>query len=194
MPLDPVSEEHFRKWQEQRGEAFYAAVHRRWGERGLDALQECLTKICRGRATTTGPFQSVGYIGNWLWQCVEWEVVNIIRNEKIRRRAEQRHAATTATTEVRLGMRVNPAFSECREQLPDNDKEILHLRYVEGLSYEEIADRTGEQAGTVRVRHHRALRRLRECLDSKGLGYDEILDVMVDRLVYERPPSTEVTQ
>lgn len=46
--------------------------------------------------------------------------------------------------------RIDPVFREC-----------LALRDVEGLSYEEIAERTGLPLGTVKSRIHRARARLR---------------------------------
>lgn len=46
------------------------------------------------------------------------------------------------------------------EFLSDEDQEILVLRLWKELSFPEIADRLGTSANTVRMRHHRALRRL----------------------------------
>ena len=44
--------------------------------------------------------------------------------------------------------------------LTPKDRELLWLREVEGLEYEDIATRLGATAGTVRVACHRARRRL----------------------------------
>ena len=44
--------------------------------------------------------------------------------------------------------------------LSTKDRELLWLREVEGLEYEDIAHRLGATAGTVRVACHRARRRL----------------------------------
>jgi RNA polymerase sigma-70 factor (ECF subfamily) len=45
-------------------------------------------------------------------------------------------------------------------QLPDRDREILVLRYVEQLSFSEIAEVLGINEGAVKMRHTRALVRL----------------------------------
>jgi len=45
--------------------------------------------------------------------------------------------------------------------------EVLVLRYMEGLSYEEIAGVVGCQTGTVRSRLHYAKRALREAMESE---------------------------
>jgi RNA polymerase sigma-70 factor (ECF subfamily) len=56
---------------------------------------------------------------------------------------------------------------EALEALPDRDREVLVLRYLEGLSTDEIAAELGTTKGAVMTRHTRALDRLR------GLFEDE---------------------
>jgi RNA polymerase sigma-70 factor (ECF subfamily) len=53
--------------------------------------------------------------------------------------------------------------------LPDDDRELLHLTAWEGLSPTQIAAVLGVEAGTVRVRLHRARRRLEDLLDDEDL-------------------------
>ena len=50
--------------------------------------------------------------------------------------------------------------------LPRHEREAVLLYYVEGLSSAEVAARTGERPGTVRVRLHRARGRLRSRLEA----------------------------
>jgi RNA polymerase sigma-70 factor (ECF subfamily) len=54
--------------------------------------------------------------------------------------------------------------------LPERDREVLVLRHLEGLSAAEAGGILGLTAGAVRVRHLRALHRLRELL---GPGFRE---------------------
>lgn len=54
-------------------------------------------------------------------------------------------------------------------ELPLPEREIVQLRYVEGLEPREIAEVTGRSPGAVRVRIHRLLRRLRRRLEEKGV-------------------------
>lgn len=49
-------------------------------------------------------------------------------------------------------------------------REVILLRFREGLSYEEIAEVTGQPLGTVKTHLHRARRALMEALESRGLG------------------------
>ncbi len=49
-------------------------------------------------------------------------------------------------------------------------RELLLLRFQEGLAYQEIADVTGLPLGTVKVRLHRGRKRLGELLTARGWG------------------------
>jgi RNA polymerase sigma-70 factor (ECF subfamily) len=49
-------------------------------------------------------------------------------------------------------------------QLGEADREVLQLAFTDGLDAQTIGDRLGLTAGAVRVRRHRALRRLAEIL------------------------------
>jgi len=52
--------------------------------------------------------------------------------------------------------------------LPEAYRETLILRLVEGMSGEEIAERTGMTAASVRVNLHRGMKQLRRILDCEG--------------------------
>lgn len=54
------------------------------------------------------------------------------------------------------------------EQLPDRDREVLVLRYLEDLSFPEIALAVGQNEGAVKMRHLRALERIRAMLNTEG--------------------------
>ncbi|MEX0937193.1 MAG: sigma-70 family RNA polymerase sigma factor [Pirellulales bacterium] len=51
-------------------------------------------------------------------------------------------------------------------QLPEQSREALRLRYVEGLPSKEVADRLGKSDGAIRVLLSRSLAQLRVALDS----------------------------
>ena len=54
-------------------------------------------------------------------------------------------------------------------QLRPDQQQILSLRLIEGLSYDEISTLTGRKAGALRVACLRALTRLRNELDQRGV-------------------------
>ena len=51
--------------------------------------------------------------------------------------------------------------------LPEADREVLHLRHTARLSFREIAEILGQPLGTVLARGHRALKKLRAALDTE---------------------------
>ena len=66
---------------------------------------------------------------------------------------------TDLISEERRGA-VRRAFS----RLPKDDQALLQMSFVEGLSTEDIARRLEAQPGAIRVRRHRAVKRLGEIL------------------------------
>jgi len=57
----------------------------------------------------------------------------------------------------------------CIAQLPKKHKEIILLREISGLSYEEIANELKCSRGTVMSRLHRAREKLRQLLEKAGI-------------------------
>jgi RNA polymerase sigma-70 factor (ECF subfamily) len=69
------------------------------------------------------------------------------------------------------GMRLEWAaerFEALVAELPEHYRAILHLRYREGLAYEEIAETLEMPLGTVKVRLHRAHEMIRRKLTARG--------------------------
>ncbi len=56
------------------------------------------------------------------------------------------------------------------EQMVEADREVLVMRYLEGMSFGEIAEVTDATEGAVKVRHFRALGRIRVILSDESLG------------------------
>ena len=52
-------------------------------------------------------------------------------------------------------------------QLPEDDRELVRMRHLEGWSYDELAETTGKNTGALRVQVHRALKELRRILKQK---------------------------
>ena len=60
-------------------------------------------------------------------------------------------------------------LERCVEQIPQGNREVLVLRDVEDMSYEEIAAITGLPDGTVKSRIHRARAQLKTMVE-RALG------------------------
>lgn len=55
-------------------------------------------------------------------------------------------------------------------ELPDGQRQVVELAFVEGLGYSEIAERLGVAEGTVKTRISRARSMLRRLLEGAGVG------------------------
>jgi RNA polymerase sigma-70 factor (ECF subfamily) len=69
-----------------------------------------------------------------------------------------------------LRSELREALRQCLDELPGPAREVVYLRCSAQLSYDEIAELSGELPGTLRVRVARALPVLRDCLERKGMA------------------------
>jgi RNA polymerase sigma factor (sigma-70 family) len=67
--------------------------------------------------------------------------------------------------------------------LPDHEREVVLMHYLEGLTAREIAVLLGEPVGTVRVRLYRARRRLRTRLSHTREELETMVEVTVEDVV-----------
>lgn len=58
-------------------------------------------------------------------------------------------------------------FEKGLQELPPNYREIFLLHHLQGMSYEDIAEMTGDSVGSLKVRSHRARKLLKETLFSQ---------------------------
>jgi RNA polymerase sigma-70 factor (ECF subfamily) len=54
------------------------------------------------------------------------------------------------------------------DNLPPAQQKVLELAYFEGLTHQELAERTGESLGTVKTRIRLGIAKLREALLNQG--------------------------
>jgi RNA polymerase sigma-70 factor, ECF subfamily len=131
-----------------------------------DAAQEALLRAWRNRSAC----RSERAPRPWVSQIARREA---FRQASRRGAVSAREVALDAADTPLVG----PAFDEgalaealaLREAIADLgelDRRLLMLRYVDDLTHQQIADRTAMPVGTVKVRLHRARKRLRAELAS----------------------------
>jgi RNA polymerase sigma-70 factor (ECF subfamily) len=74
-------------------------------------------------------------------------------------------ASGTSPSRCLIRDELRQRVQEALARLDPRDREVLVLRYLEGLATDEIAAVLGIRAGAVKMRHLRALERLRGLLD-----------------------------
>jgi RNA polymerase sigma-70 factor (ECF subfamily) len=148
----------------------------RRAEDAEDAAQEAFLKAYRNRAELRDRDTATGWLAR------------IARNaalDAVRRRARRQQLADELTEreeergeEAGAAPRAEPVFGDEKEklaralgELSEEDGLVVTLRFIDGLTPQEIAGRLGEKPGTIRVRLHRALKRLREAL---GVGRGDV--------------------
>ena len=133
-----------------------------------DAAQDGFVKAWRalGRFREGAPFRP------WLLRIVANEASN--RRRSAGRRAglalraateESSGGAAPSPEAALLSSEQRSALLAAVEQLPDEQRSVVALRYFLGLSEAEVAETLGIPQGTVKSRTARALERLRESYD-----------------------------
>ncbi|HEY9283427.1 MAG TPA: sigma-70 family RNA polymerase sigma factor [Pyrinomonadaceae bacterium] len=107
--------------------------------------------------------RDAGAFGPW--------VAMIARNRAMdfHRRSRETTEVTEAVAQTRAEQREAVEVLNLIRQLPEAYREPMILRFVEGMTGPEIAERTGLQPASVRVNIHRGMKILRERLGS-GAG------------------------
>ena len=148
----------------------YGLIYRQCGDRELaeEIVQATFVKV----VDRLPAYREQGRFEPWLFRIA----LNRLRDE-MRRRKRQAAPVDFATTPPEAlasahGDEPTPdqRLAEAEQidrlrrtvaELPEADREVLHLRYTVGLSFQQIADTLGRPLGTVLARGHRALKKLK---------------------------------
>jgi RNA polymerase sigma-70 factor (ECF subfamily) len=169
-----------RRYHERAYRAAYRVV--RDPELAEDVLQEALLKAYRG----IRQFELRSAFYTWLYRIV----VNLALDRRRRQRSAQTvewddsvagqfdpRAPVASSADPELASRraeVLDLVSLGVQQLPDGQREVLLLREVEGLSYEEIAQTMRISKGTVMSRLHYARKKLVAFLGKRGVDPEDV--------------------
>jgi RNA polymerase sigma-70 factor (sigma-E family) len=118
-----------------------------------DAVQTALIRCERRWAVIGGPQQHA---------YVRQAVVNTTSTWRLRRRAHQPLSVLTEVAAAERDTDGRLAVLAALRRLPPGQRQVLVLRYYEGLTEHEIAAVLGVSAGTVKSRASRGLATLRE--------------------------------
>ncbi|MFQ5513794.1 MAG: RNA polymerase sigma factor [Myxococcota bacterium] len=147
-----------------------------------EVVQEAFIKAYKGLVS----FESRSSFYTWLYRIT----VNLALD---RRRSERRapsvewedgvasqveaRAVTPVTVDPELASQrgeVRRLVAQGIQQLPDGQREVLLLREVEGMSYEEIATAMGISKGTVMSRLHYARKKMIGFLEEQGVKPEDV--------------------
>ena len=150
----------------------FGIVLRIVGDRGdaEDVLQETYVRVWRA----AGRFDSAsGRPVTWLAAIARNAAIDFVRQHGARRARAiggeegELRMASVATDEFALS--ADPAnlhaLGACLGLLEPEHRDCVVLAYRDGLSRDELASRFGRPVGTIKTWLHRALARLKDCLD-----------------------------
>jgi len=188
----PPDEEVVARAQRGDHEAFRVLVERYQGrayglalrilrdeEKARDAVQDAFIKVYGSLRR----FEGRSSFYTWLYRLVFNQCLDHKRKDKSGRHVEwedERHGEALVADPSTVGGVPGPedaleraelraALASAIAELPDDARETLLLREVEGLRYAEIAKALGIPKGTVMSRLHYARKRLQEILAGTGV-------------------------
>ena len=133
----------------------------------MDVVQEAFVKVLSGIGNLEEPERFRG----WLRNIVRTTAIDVLRRRKVAGRTGEALPGQDEDTAPLPAPDLQPddvlAQAELREQvraeiaaLPESQREVVMLKYLEGLSYEEIAKLTGLTISTIESRLFRARKAL----------------------------------
>ena len=142
-----------------------------------DVLQETLIKVFRvideGRYVDNGKFLS------WVLRIAHNQVIDYFRSQKSAKTINESDAGYNMLGTLRFAERtvedniiseqIEADVRRLVEHLPDEQREVVKLRYFSGLSFQEIADQTGVSINTALGRMRYALINLRKMIAENNI-------------------------
>jgi RNA polymerase sigma-70 factor (ECF subfamily) len=127
-----------------------------------EAVQEALVRAWLRRDKCRSPEAPLP----WLLEITRNEARRL-RGREARRGCLELFEGPPREDDELAGTAARVSVEQALSTLADRDRRVLHLRYAEDLTQPEVARRLGLPEGTVKVRLHRARRRLRRLLEDE---------------------------
>ncbi|MEL6343637.1 MAG: RNA polymerase sigma factor [Myxococcota bacterium] len=159
----PAFEELFRRYG-NRLQGYFMRVTGS-PELSRDMVQQTFMHVHRARAD----FQHGRPFRPWFYT-----IAHNVRREHFRRKARKpethydpdRHGEPTSSPDVSTAK--DRVVRRALEQLDQSQREVLILHWYEGLTFREIGETVGASTSAVKVRAHRAYKKLRAMLNGEG--------------------------
>jgi RNA polymerase sigma-70 factor (ECF subfamily) len=143
-------------------------VASRLGER--QAVDEVMQDVALAAVAQRSPVRNPARVGVWLYRLAVRHVLIYRRKSGRRRSLVDRYAVRSGGSAIDgapsplswlLRNERQRLVQEALRLLPPRDAELLILKYAEGYSAKELAERLGATINTIEARLHRARHRLR---------------------------------
>ncbi len=135
-----------------------------------DILEVTFIELLQRGSTITG---GAAAIKSWLFTCAHFNALDHLRKAKRRREDLEGDLSTFDVTDLERGPEAHAEAAEsaasvhaAMEQLSEDQREVLLLRYIAGLSAREVAMVMQKSDGAIRSLQHRGERGLARLLGS----------------------------
>jgi len=135
---------------------------RDWAE---EVMQEAFVKVWHHASEY---HQDRGQVNTWLTSIVRYRALDRIRSQKPTEALDESHEQKASDAPGPMdwavkGTEMN-ALEACLDELNDNQKEAIVLSFIEGLTHQELTERTESPLGTIKSWIRRGLQSLKRCL------------------------------
>ncbi|MBQ6310210.1 MAG: RNA polymerase sigma factor [Bacteroidales bacterium] len=159
-------EKGFRLLMQRYGKALYWHIRRIvvGHEDAEDALQEAAVKIFR----SIDSYRGEGKLTSWIYRIATNEALQVLR-----KRAGLFHSIDSLSPQLLSTLESEApldadnavvALQKALIALPARQRIVFNMRYYDNLSYEEIAEATGNSVGTLKVNYHYAYEKVKKYL------------------------------
>ncbi|MCW1885006.1 sigma-70 family RNA polymerase sigma factor [Luteolibacter flavescens] len=162
-----ASEEAFAALARRYGGLLYHAALRRTGRDDLagEAAQNALLILARKAPRLT----HLPSLSGWLHRTACYEASKILRREQ-RHHARMKHLMPPDEEGESTWKEIAPLLDEALDAMGEKDREVIFLKFFDGLSFEQMARRFGGEPAAWRQRGSRAIERLRTYLTRRGVA------------------------
>jgi RNA polymerase sigma-70 factor (ECF subfamily) len=142
-------------------------------EKARDIVQDTFLRLCKVNYEEIKP-----YLAQWLFTVCRNRALDMYRkdrrklmdvsineNENIQLQSDPSLTSPGDTPQSKLERKESKIqVTLCLQTLPENQQEVIRLKFQEGLSYKEISEVTGKSVSHVGVLIHNGMCRLRKTL------------------------------
>ena len=157
-------------------EAFAADLrrHARWVTGSEADADDAVQEVMLGLLEAPNLLAGVDRIAGWLLTLVRRRAIDILRSESRRHRRESDDAVAellSTADDVEAGLERDElarAVATALRELPGPQREVFVANELEGVTFRELAERSGTPMGTLMARKKRAVDRIRAHLRREG--------------------------
>lgn len=161
------SERAFADLVRRFGDLVFSVALRRLNNAALaeEAAQTVFLRLAKSAPNIASEPELVA----WLHRTTIHVAVDLWRSETRRRAREQKAAAMQSNESIETASPLALAVDEALDELSENDRQTLLMRFFDGRKMRELAEKLGITEDAAKMRVSRSLDRLRERLALKGI-------------------------